>query len=405
VGSLVVIGMTLAVAGLVISPWGNGSQTIFAKIAADCRSSVDALGAGQAVLTSDTTLQNVIGEIAVPCRIYLDHGARLTISGSRLRTQGLTISNQWPVGVLHESFSATRADQGGCCVPNPDDLATAVHSNVAIEHSSLTGMGDTALSFLLGSAADTLTITDSQVDYPFGVVANVGSRAAGDGGGRIEVDRSGVHATGDGSFGIVLATSPPGGQTSVANDQFEVVREALVVYGPTCAANRVPGLDPDCRTQHARKPTPAPPGNSSQNYAEGNVQIQWSGNACVTDVTFAVTSDPNGANASGTIGATVVPTAHCSGQLTARLTCLIVSGNHAVFGGVVTQATDVLAAGNIVFGAVTQYPPRPDGQPADDADFYEMGSLSGEGSCPPLETGWGWRVLEGSVIVHRAYTS
>jgi hypothetical protein len=407
-GWLVVVGMILAAGGLVVSRLGNGSQATFARIAADCRSSVDALGAGRAVLTGETRLQNVTGEIGVPCRLFLEQGAQLTIGGSHLRTQGLTISNEWPVSVLHESFSAVRADQGGCCVPNPDDLTTVVHSNVTIEDSSVTGVGDTALTILLGSADDVFTISDSHVDYPFGVLANVGSRAAVgkvDGGGRIKVDRSRVQATGDGSFGIVLATSAPGGQTLVANDQFEVVREALVVYGPTCVANSVPGLDPDCRTQHARKPTPTPPGGNSQNYAAGNVQIQWSGNACVTDVSFAVTSDPNGANASGTISATVVPAAHCSGELKGRITCLIVSGNHAVFGGVVTHATDVLDEGNVVFGAVTQNPPRPDGESADNADFYEMGSLTGEGSCPPLETGRGWRVLEGTVIVHQAYTA
>jgi hypothetical protein len=267
------------------------------------------------------------------------------------------------------------------------------------------------LTILLGSADDALTITDSQVNYPFGVLANVGSRTdiwQGEGGGRIKVERSGVHATGELSFGIVFAASAPGGQTSVANDQFEVVREALVVYGPTCAANGVPGLDPNCHTQHARKPTPTPPGSSSQNYAAGNIRAMWFGNDCMVDVAFALTSDPNGSNASGTIAMAAVPAAHCSGELTGRLTCLIATGHRALFSGAVTHATGVLDLANIVFGGVAQNPPRQDGAPADDADFGMAASATGEAACPPPVVpgyGNGARVLDGAIIVHQAYGS
>lgn len=108
--TLVVVG------GLVLAPPANGSAATFKQIAAECGASVDRSGAGRAVLSRSTEFQNVSGNLPVPCRLYLEQGASLTIADSHLTTQTLTISNE-PI----------------------QDQSAIFHSNVTIEHSYLFG--------------------------------------------------------------------------------------------------------------------------------------------------------------------------------------------------------------------------------------------------------------------------
>jgi hypothetical protein len=155
--------------------------------------------------------------------------------------------------------------------------------------------------------------------------------------------------------------------------------------------------------KHDKPPLPGPPGGDhGQNFAVGDVKIAWiAGQNCKTNVRFAASSQPDGSSVTGTIEMVVLPGQDCRGQLTGRLTCLIVTGNQAVFAGEVTAMTDNLAQGNLVFGTVTENSPRSDGKPVDQAFFGMAGAPPGAKTCPPpLGPGNGPTVLEGSVRVH-----
>jgi hypothetical protein len=143
--------------------------------------------------------------------------------------------------------------------------------------------------------------------------------------------------------------------------------------------------------------TPAPMASDKQNFATGDVQVVWVAGDCKINVSFVATSDPGRANPSGTITMAAVP--GCAGEMTARVNCLIVKGNHALINGAIIQATGIFALGPGVMGVVIENPRAPNGEPTDQAFF----GMSGPRDCPPqFVPPQPPQVLEGGVRVHQA---
>lgn len=138
--------------------------------------------------------------------------------------------------------------------------------------------------------------------------------------------------------------------------------------------------------------SPTPPGSvTNQNWATGHLEARWIQGDCKMTVSFAVSSDPDGSYTAGTITMAAAPGPMCSGELTARLTCLVVTGHHALINGPVIRATGIFGIAIGVMGTLDDNPPS--------ADF----GMSGPTYCPPpYAPGNGPPVLEGGISVHQA---
>jgi len=137
--------------------------------------------------------------------------------------------------------------------------------------------------------------------------------------------------------------------------------------------------------------TTPPVSGTNQNWATGHLEARWTQGDCKFTVSFAVSSDPDGSHTAGTITMAAAPGPMCSGELTARLTCLVVTGHHALINGPVIRATGIFGIAIGVMGTLDDNPPS--------ADF----GMSGPTYCPPpYAPGNGPPVLEGGIRVHHA---
>ena len=139
--------------------------------------------------------------------------------------------------------------------------------------------------------------------------------------------------------------------------------------------------------------------DSRLNFAGGEFETIADVNSCRMRVKLAATSKADGTGAVGTITLAPVQSSRCNGHATGRITCLLVTGNHAVLSGWLDDASGLFAVGNVVLATVTENDPQLYGPPVDRA---HVGIASGSPECPPGISGSGPVVVTGAVQVWQA---
>jgi hypothetical protein len=179
----------------------------------------------------------------------------------------------------------------------------------------------------------------------------------------------------------------------------------LLVLAPESRVRLVPnGPTPTRTTQPSSSPLPTaspsplvfPTPNSNLNFAGGDFETVADVNNCKMLVRFAATSNRDGSSGTGSISLAAVQSPSCTGQATGRITCLLVSGNHAVFSGWLDDSSGIFDIGNVVQGTVTQDDPQPYGPPVDRAG---IGIANGSPECPPAISGTGPAIMTGTLQV------
>ena len=140
--------------------------------------------------------------------------------------------------------------------------------------------------------------------------------------------------------------------------------------------------------------------DSRLNFAGGEFETIADMNNCRMHVRLAATSKADGTGAVGTITLAPVQTSSCNGRAIGRITCLLVTGNHAVMSGWLDDATGIFGVGNVVLATVTENDPQSYGPPVDRA---HVGIASGSAECPPGINGSGPAVVSGAVQVWQAH--
>jgi len=140
--------------------------------------------------------------------------------------------------------------------------------------------------------------------------------------------------------------------------------------------------------------------DSRLNFAGGEFETIADMNNCRMHVRLAATSKADGTGAVGTITLTPVQSSRCNGQATGRITCLLVTGNHAVLSGWLDDASGIFDVDNVVLATVTESDPQLYGSPVDRA---HVGLASGSPECPPGISGSGPAVVSGAVQVWQAH--
>lgn len=153
---------------------------------------------------------------------------------------------------------------------------------------------------------------------------------------------------------------------------------------------------PTARPQPSVSPLPFPTINSSLNFASGDFETDTDTNNCKMLVRFAALSNPDGSGGRGSISLTAVQKAGCEGHASGRITCLLVSGNHASFSGWLDENTGIFDMGNVVLGTITQDDPQTYGPPVDRAG---IGIAGGSPECPPSISGTGPAIISGTLQV------
>ncbi|TMD66017.1 MAG: hypothetical protein E6I84_07555 [Chloroflexi bacterium] len=140
-------------------------------------------------------------------------------------------------------------------------------------------------------------------------------------------------------------------------------------------------------------PNPAP----NMDFASGDFVVVAGWNSCQIHVRLAATSKPDGTGAYGSVFMTAVPADHCQGEATGRVTCLLASGDSAMYSGWLDQATGMFSIGNVIQGSVTQNDPQAYGSPVDRAF---LGLADGSPECPPALSGPGGpQIISGTLRV------
>jgi hypothetical protein len=140
--------------------------------------------------------------------------------------------------------------------------------------------------------------------------------------------------------------------------------------------------------------------DSRLSFAGGEFETIADMNNCRMHVKLAATSKLDGTGAVGTITLAPVQSGRCNGQATGRITCLLVTGNHAVLSGWLDDASGIFGVGNVVLATVTENDPQLYGPPVDRA---HVGLASGSPECPPGISGSGPAVVSGAVQVWQAH--
>lgn len=146
-------------------------------------------------------------------------------------------------------------------------------------------------------------------------------------------------------------------------------------------------------------PSPVVKRDPHLNFASGDFKTVADVNACRMQVKFTATSKADGTGATGTITMNVVPSSGCTGQAAGRITCLLVTGNHAVFSGWLDSTSGIFNIGNVVLATITQGDPQTYGPPVDRAG---IGIAVGSPECPPAISGTGPAIISGSIQVAQA---
>jgi hypothetical protein len=161
------------------------------------------------------------------------------------------------------------------------------------------------------------------------------------------------------------------------------------------AGQPVPPPTPTPAPTLAQWPSPEP----SLNFAGGDFVVVNSWNGCRIHVTFAATSKADGTGASGAVVMTAVPSESCQGQATGRITCLLVTGSHAVLSAWLDDTSGIFSIGNVLQATVTKNDPQTYGPPVDRAGF---GLADGSPECPPGISGMGPQIISGTLQVSQA---
>lgn len=192
-------------AGAPDGPEGGASRSS-GGLGQQCTSSVGKEGHGTVFVSDHLVLRGGEVEIPVPCELVLRRGGAVTFDGVRVDTNGLSIRDDGPNG------------------------PTRVHMTGA--HLSAPRPG---LAVSLDDPEDALSVLDSTLEFPMGVLATSGS---------VELTRSVVRAMDPATGGIAIAAQRSGTATDVT---FEVADGAeAFLLAATCRLERVTGFPDLC---------------------------------------------------------------------------------------------------------------------------------------------------------------
>lgn len=146
---------------------------------------------------------------------------------------------------------------------------------------------------------------------------------------------------------------------------------------------------------------PTPSLDPNLNFAGGDFVVTNGWNGCKINVKLAATSKADGTGASGTVVMSMASgQSWCQGRATGRLTCLLVTGNSAMFSGWLDDTTGMFSIGNVLQGSVTENAPQAYGPPVNRAF---LGLADGSPECPPALSGPGGpQIISGSLHVSAA---
>jgi hypothetical protein len=203
----------LAAAGATAAVIGNarseaapiGHIQTWQDLSTACQTSLDPdTGFGGARIDRTITLQNITGNLDVPCIVHLTDGAGFRLHNSKVNTKSIII-----------------ADDG--------DTSS---SDVSIQYTTLTGRPDSGLFVQLRHANDDINVQYSTVSYDLSawlITTNTDDTGAP---GNINVTSSSITSRGSTSEGIHLVA---GGTANFASDTFSTTatndEDLAVLYG------------------------------------------------------------------------------------------------------------------------------------------------------------------------------
>jgi hypothetical protein len=189
-----------------------------AKLKQQCANSGEQDGFGRALISGQILIEASKAAIGRPCELLIQAGASLTISGSKLSTKNLVIS---------------------------DDPTASLSSHLQIVNSNLNGQ-KSGFQVLLKAPGSQMSITNSSFDYDLSLGVTVGTSGPASG-AKLTVSHSRFRSVGTNSEGINLVST---GQGLFDHNDFVLMgHQTALLLAPNCVLENNVGANQRCLSQ------------------------------------------------------------------------------------------------------------------------------------------------------------